>query len=415
MPVHSDSYGHMEHETKNSERLTIFIAAAAGMAISNNYALQPVLPIVARDLSVSQETTGLIVGSLQIGYMAGILLLVPLGDKLKPATLVAWQFLLLGLALFLGAAAPSLDALLAAACLVGAMATNAVHLSGVAFRVSPPQTRGRAVGTVAMGISAGILLSRFVGGLIAQMSDWRVMLASFGVVAVVFGGLCWRLLPRHASQQSQEPYLRLLISLTDLPRQHPLLREGIAVGACWFFIFSALWVCLALGLAEPPLRLTPAQVGLFGFAGLLGLFATRPAGQFADRWGHRPVILGGFLLVVIGCLFLYVSSASIIGTAIGVALFDMGCFAAQVANQTRLLAIDAAARSRIYSVYMFTYYAAGAIGSVVGPMIFLRYGWSAMCELSIVLACFGFGLTLMNHRRARREDNRMPSLDDEAV
>jgi predicted MFS family arabinose efflux permease len=401
-------------ERDHSERLTIFIAAAAGMAISNNYALQPVLPTVAKALGVSQEATGLIAGSLQVGYMAGILLLVPLGDKLKPATLVAWQFLLLGLALFLGAAAPSLYALLAATCLVGAMATNAVHLSGVAFRVSPPQTRGRAVGTVAMGISAGILLSRFVGGLIAQASGWRVMLASFGVVALVFGVLSWRLLPRQASQ-SQERYLRLLRSQTDLLRQHPLLREGITVGACWFFVFSALWVCLALSLAEPPLRLTPAQVGLFGFAGLLGLFAARPAGQLADRWGHRPVILGGFLLVVIGCLFLYISSASIIGTAIGVALFDMGCFAAQVANQTRLLAIDAAARSRIYSVYMFTYYAAGAIGSVVGPMIFLRYGWSVVCELSIVLACFGFGLTLMNHRRAQREDNRMPPSDDETV
>ena len=93
----------------------------------------------------------------------------------------------------------------------------------------------------------------------------------------------------------------------------------------------------------------------------------------------------------------------------------MGCFAAQVANQTRLLAIDAAARSRIYSAYMFTYYAAGAFGSVFGPMIFLRYGWSVVCELSIVLACFGFGLTLMTHRRAQREGNRMPPSDDEAV
>jgi hypothetical protein len=40
------------------------------MAISNNYALQPVLPTVARALGVSQEATGLIAGSLQVGYMA---------------------------------------------------------------------------------------------------------------------------------------------------------------------------------------------------------------------------------------------------------------------------------------------------------------------------------------------------------
>ncbi|MXN73820.1 hypothetical protein GR157_03590 [Burkholderia sp. 4701] len=53
------------------------------------------------------------------------------------------------------------------------------------------------------------------------------------------------------------------------------------------------------------------------------------------------------------------------------------------ACRTRLLTIDAALRSRIYSIYMLVYYAAGALDSIIGPVILARYGWSAVCKLAV--------------------------------
>ena len=88
----------------------------------------------------------------------------------------------------------------------------------------------------------------------------------------------------------------------------------------------------------------------------------------------------------------------------------------EVANQTRLLAIDAASRSRIYSIYMLAYYAAGAVGSIVGPVILERHGWSAVCKLAVVIAVVGLGVTLMSNltaRKARSKDG-IPELSESA-
>ena len=376
--------------------LIAFIAIAAGVAISNNYALQPALPNVAQTFHVPLSAMGFVAGSMQVGYMLGILLLVPLGDKVSPARLVCWQFMVLAVALISAACSPTLPALILAGCLIGAMATNAVHLATVAFRAAPPAARGRVVGTVGTGVSAGILLSRFVGGLISQEANWRAMLVAFGVTALALAYMTYRLLPED-TPQTKDSYLSLLRSLPSLVCRHRLLQEGIAVGACWFFVFSMLWVTLIISVCGPPLKLNAAQAGMFGFAGALGLLATRTAGRAADRFGARPVIACGLVLVIAGVAILLVAPASIAGTAIGVVLFDIGCFSAQVANQTRLLAIDANARSRIYSAYMFAYYAAGAVGSIVGPCILAHYGWGVICLVGIAVSLLGLTITFTHY------------------
>ncbi|WP_081068450.1 MFS transporter [Burkholderia stagnalis] len=395
--------------------LSAFIATAAGAAIANNYTLQPALPEIAREFHTPLATTGLVAGSMQIGYMLGILLLVPVGDKVSPSRLVFLQFAVLTVALGLAALAPSLYALALVGCVIGAMATNAVHLATVAFRAAAPDERGKAVGTVGTGMSAGILLSRFVGGALSERAGWRAMLVVSAVIALVLAVLTYRLLPVDQTR-SKERYRELLGSLPALVRRYPLLREGMFVGACWFFVFSMLWITLVVAVAGPPLDLNAAQAGMFGFAGALGLFATRAAGRLADRRGARPVIAGGFLLVIAGVAIILLASSSIPGIAVGVVLFDIGCFSAQVANQTRLLAIDAASRSRIYSIYMLAYYAAGAVGSIVGPVILERHGWSAVCKLAVVIAVVGLGVTLMSNltaRKARSKDG-IPELSESA-
>lgn len=381
---------------------TLFVAAAAGIAIANNYALQPALPAVAQTLHAPLAATGLIAGCLQFGYMAGILLLAPLGDRIAPARLIGMQFFALGAALFAAALAPSLIALAVACCIVGALATNAVHLASAAFHLAPAAARGKALGTVASGISAGILLSRFAGGFLTQHAGWRGMLLCFGAAAVLLGIASMRVIPAVREAHSDSAgYWALLRSMPGLLLRHRLLREGILVGACWFFVFSALWVTLALSLSGAPLRLDPTQVGLFGFAGLLGLLTTRAAGSLADHVGFRPVIALGLASALAGCAVLYASAASIPGIALGVVLFDTGCFAAQVANQTRLLALDPGARNRIYGTYMFAYYAAGALGSVLGPVLFARAGWQPVCVVSAAIAAGGLLLTLLAHYAER--------------
>lgn len=54
----------------------------SGLVVANIYYNQPLLSLISEDLQVSESAAGKISVLTQLGYAAGLLLIVPLGDKL---------------------------------------------------------------------------------------------------------------------------------------------------------------------------------------------------------------------------------------------------------------------------------------------------------------------------------------------
>jgi len=71
-------------------------------------------------------------------------------------------------------------------------------------------------------------------------------------------------------------------------------------------------------------------------------------------------------------------------TLVALAIFDAGCFAAQVANQAGVVAIDPLRSGVLNSAYLFFYYGAGAGGTAIAGSLALRGGWQA----TVLLAAF---------------------------
>jgi len=375
---------------------TIFASIAAGTAMASNYLLQPVLPAVANTLRIDLSSAGLIAASTQIGYMLGILLIVPLGDVFNKRTQIIWQFLVLGAAIWLATLCTS-PALFFVTCIViGVMATNAIQLNALGFQLSE---RGSTVGTITMGISAGILLARFVGGAIAQAWGWQHMLMCISALMLALAVVGWLVMPSSPALHKTS-YRQVLGKLPGLLGRYPVLRESVMVGGAWFFVFSMLWVALMLHLQAAPISLDPTTTGLFGLAGIAGLLMSRYAGALADRIGSRAVIALGLLLVLAGVVILYLFPHSIVGLVIGVILFDLGCFSAQVANQTRALRLDPGLRSSLFAVYMLCYYGCGALGSLSAGYIYQQSGWQGICISAFIVTTLGLVITWKNSKNA---------------
>src|SRR6202161_4568610 len=90
-----------------SPRLVLLMAVACGAAVANIYDAQPLLSTIAHDFSVSDGTAGLLVTASQVGYAAGLVLLVPLGDLLERRRLITGILLITALALLATALAPT--------------------------------------------------------------------------------------------------------------------------------------------------------------------------------------------------------------------------------------------------------------------------------------------------------------------
>ena len=125
-----------------SRRLVLLMAIACGAAVANIYYAQPLLSTIAHEFSVSDGTAGLVVTASQVGYAAGLVLLVPLGDLLERRRLITRIMLVTALAL----ARPrrrNVQLLAAALVVVGMTSVVAQILVPLASTLAAEHERGR--------------------------------------------------------------------------------------------------------------------------------------------------------------------------------------------------------------------------------------------------------------------------------
>lgn len=376
---------------------TLLFAVAGGAAVGNLYWAQPLLDDVASDLGTSTASAGLLVTLTQVGYALGILLLVPLGDVADRRRLVPGVLSASAVALLAAALAPGFPALLVALALVGATTVAGQLLIPLAGDLADPASRGRVVGTIASGVLTGILLSRTVSGLIADLAGWRSVYVLAAVVAVVLAFLLARAVPVLPRREPVR-YPQLLASVLGVVRAHRAVRVTLIVSASVFAVFTMFWTALTFLLSGAPFGYSTTAIGAVGLVGLAGAVAAQRVGRLHDRGWSVPVTGAALVLVLVSLVVAGLGARSIVVVLVAVLLLDVGVQAANVLNQTRLFAIDPAARSRLNTAFVTCNFVGGAVGSAVAGALWDAGGWTAVTIGAAVL--IGFATTVwVVHRR----------------
>ncbi|MBR1221323.1 MFS transporter [Bradyrhizobium sp. U87765 SZCCT0131] len=374
------------------------LAIGAGLGVANVYYSQPVLHLVQQAFDVRPEIAGWLPTGTQLGYVAGLLLLAPLGDIIDRRRLIAAKALLLALALVASALAPGLPALIAAGIVVGLLGSVGQDFVPLAVQLAPEARRGRVVGTVMAGFLIGILCSRTLGGLVAQWLGWRAVFALAAALMALTSLAAWRGLPRVPPAVTGR-YTELLRGLGQLMRQHHTLRVAMTTQALLASSLGAFWSTLALALAAPPFDLGAGPAGLFGLAGAAGALAAPLFGQFADRSGPRLAIRTGCALVIAAFALMLAAPTSLIAIGCGAALFDLGVMASMISHQTLIHGLDAAARSRLNGLIVTAAMVGVACGTALGTWSFAQFGWRGVCTVGVLAGASALARSLADRSR----------------
>ncbi len=368
--------------------LVALLAVVAGVSVASLYYVQPLLPTLADQFGASPEGIGRVAVLTQVGYAAGLLLFIPLGDAVERKALILWLCAATAAALLGVAAATSLAWLGLASLLVG-LFTVVPHVAlPLAAHLAAPAERGRVIGTVLGGLLAGILSARALSGLLAQALGWRAVYLVAAVAMTALGVALQRLLP-HQPPASSLSYPALLRSLGTLWRRHRDLRRASLLGAAGMGAFSVLWTALAFHLAAPPFRLGSGAAGLFGLAGAAGVVAAPLVGKLADRRGPRFTSGLALSTLLLAWITFALLGHRLWGLVAGVLLLDAGVQANQVSNLARVHALEPAARSRLNTIYMVAYFGGGAAGTWSAARAWSAWGWPGVCAAGAAFAAAG--------------------------
>ncbi|KPD05393.1 MFS transporter [Aneurinibacillus migulanus] len=371
--------------------LTILLATACGIIVANLYYAQPLVGVISSSIGLSANSSGFIVTLTQIGYVVGLLFIVPMGDIVENRKLIVVSLLFTAVALVITAVSKQAMLFLAASFVIGLGSVATQVLVPFASYLASESSRGRVVGNVMSGLLLGIMLSRPLSSLIADFFGWHAVFALSATAVIILTIVLSKVLPTR-KPSADTHYTALLGSMWHLLRTTPILRRRAAYHACVFASFSLFWTTVPQLLFSPAFHFSQKGIALFALVGVAGAVATPVAGRLADRGLTRPATGIALLTVVISLLLpLIVQTSSPIGIAVLVIsslLLDAGVSANLVLGQRALFSLNPEIRSRLNGLFMAIFFFGGAIGSAIGGWAYAVGGWSTALWIGIAFPIF---------------------------
>ncbi|MDB5708498.1 MAG: major facilitator superfamily 1 [Sphingomonas bacterium] len=357
-----------------SPAATLACAVACGAMVANLFYAQPLVELIAGDLGIGGRLAGLVVTLTQLGYGAGLLLVVPLADRIENRGLIVGAIVMTAAALAGVALAQGSKTFLAATLLLGFCSSGAQVIVPFAASLAPEATRGRTIGSVMAGLLAGIMLARPAASLVAQAMGWRALfwIAAGTMLALAFW--LYRALPPR--QPKGEPYGLILASLGRIWMSEPTLRRRAVYQGMVFAIFNIFWTAAPLMLARG-FGFGQRGIALFALTGAAGALSAPIAGRLGDR-GHVRIGTAAALATITISLLLAGRAADLHSLPLLVLFaitLDGATQVNQVLGQRVIYALPGEERGRRNAIYMTIVFLLGAGGSAVATLAFGIGGW----------------------------------------
>ncbi len=351
----------------SNDRLGVLLVLAVGTFTvgTDGFVLNGLLPVIATDLRVTESVAGQLATVFALTYAIASPLIAAFTGTWDRRWVLAGGMVLFtagmaGQALGTSFAVVALARLVAA---VGAAAfqSNAYVLAGA---LSSDERRGRALATVAAGMSVSTVLGVPIGVLAGTWFGWRAVMWGIGVVAVVVAVL----IPIIPEVRVPAAGLRERLAVVVRPAVARVLLVTVLGTLAGFTVF--VYLPVLVGPVASGAVLSWVLVG-FGLGQLAGTTVT---GRATDRLGPgrvRAFSLAG-MAVVLAVVDLAVLS---LPGALLFALFA-GAFGGMlmVPQQHRLFTIAPDVPTVALGVNGSAIYVGGALGSALGGVVLAAAG-----------------------------------------
>jgi len=380
-------------------RLLMMLTLTAFVVGGGIHYQTPMLAAIADEFGATRTQMGWIPTLSFGGMFAGIILLVPLGDRMDRRPLILAKLCVLCLAQAAMALAPSIMVLSIASFLTGVSSCLVQSMMAIVAEGAKPNERGRAVGTMFTGLFLGILFGRIAGGVMASHFGWR---SSYVLSTVMLLGVLALMAARlpHSRPTTNVGYAALLRSVFGLLASNVDIRRAASIQFMLGICYGGFWAVVAPMLVALH-GLTPAQIGMIGLPGAAGILVARPAGRWMDRSGILPVVATALAAMVTAWIVLGFAAFTVAAVVVGVVFLDCALRAAMVSNQTLVGTAAPEARARANTVFGTHVWAGNATGAFIASHAFGAFGWFAVCGVSLTACSIAVGIHLRARRAAR--------------
>jgi DHA1 family inner membrane transport protein len=363
---------------------------------TGEFVIAGILPDVARDLSVSIPSAGLLVSVYALGMIVGGPVITTLTARLPRRPLIAGLIVTSIAGNAASALAPNYPVLLAARFLAGLVVATffAVAIS-TAISTAPPGKQASTVARLTFGMNLGIIAGTPLGTVIGQNLGWR---ATFAAITA-FSAAALMLVLRSVPDQPAPNIGSLLGELRVFTRRDVVLAIALTaagnLGVVTVFSFLAP---LATDVSKFSDGAVPLLLLVYGTGAVIGNFL---GGWLADK--ALMLSLAGLLAVLAGVLAVgWAVSGHQMPAAVLWFVLGVLAFAIIPGMQTRVVTTAQAAPTLAVAVNASGFQLAAAFAGWLGGRLIDGPGPRSIYPVAAALTVAGLLIALYSLRHDRR-------------
>jgi len=354
----------------------VLILSVGSFAVgTGTFVVTGVLPDIARALSVSVASAGLLVSAFAVTFAIGSPFLVSAASGVERRRLLGGALVLFAIANVAAALAPSFSVLLGARVIAacGAAVFTPVA-SAVAAGFAPPEMRGRALSVRTIGVNIAWLVGVPLGTVVGGQYGWRTSFVLVAALATAAALGVRSLLPAVQPPAGGGFLSNLMV-----------VKTGAVVVGLGLTFLALMASFVVLTYVRPVLENLTAfdtqgiglMLALFGLASIPGALL---GGYVADRWGYRVSMITVLSVLSVALFSFSVlstarpgSSWAVLGTGAALVAWSVAAFAFLPLQQYRLIEVAPQGQNTALSLNASAIQAGQGIGAGLGALA-LHYG-----------------------------------------
>lgn len=385
--------------------LTTFAASLSGRA------LEPVLPLVAGDLSVTIATAASLSAVVALTFAIVQPFLGAAADMFGKARLMVVCLAALGAANIAGAMATSFEMLFLSRILCGIAAGGTFPIAmSLTSDLVPTAQRQVALGRILAGAMTGSLLGSTAAGVIGDFLGWRGVLAVLGLLVIAASLAVWIGFRKGGAASPKQSvsfaalragYRTILANPNARVCFTVVFIEGLCVLGLFPFVAAFLFELGETRASIPGLIIAAFAVG--------GLFYTMSVSRLLPKFGVKSLMIMGAAIVAVQFVIVAFGPRWEI-QAISFLIMGWGFYLLHGSLQVFASDLAPEARASALSLHAFFFFMGQAVGPIVygfglshiGKVPTLILSATTLLVLGVVAA------RLLNRRR----DDETPELAD---
>lgn len=387
-----------------SHRFVLVLAFASAVVTANAYYIHPIIGRVATTLAVSDAMIGIIPALNQIALALGVLLLLPLGDRVNNRRLVALCLSVQVVMLVVMASVSDFWLFACASTVLGFFTITPYLLPAYASKRVEPSRLGSVTAVLTTGVIAGVQVSRLMSGVLAEHMSWHAvywLAASLMGISAIALPLVMRAAPREETSIALS-YPQLLTSQFTLLAKAPAVLVSGVIQGFNFGIFVLIWMGISLHLTSDALGHGTDLVGYLTAFSAIGLLTTARLGKLADALGPERARFYMAGIQLVGIAFYGLASTDWQWLLLPLAITSIVGPMVDVTGRMTSLKQPPQTRSRVMSVYVAFMFIGGGAGSWSGTASYDSFGWGGTVLLALSASCIVTGLSYWQYRSVAR-------------